>query len=309
MITSLFRKSTLLNYSAVIIGVVVFFFLCQIHGQTTTDVEIGIVKRVLLLIIILASLFIANFIVKKNALSKDSAYMVLFYFILLLFFPQLWSNFNLIVSNFFILLALRRLISLQSPRAPKEKIFDASLWVFVACLFHFWSILYIVLVFIAILFHVARDYRNWFLPFIAFFTIASIFLLMALFFDVTYIQKLLSQTAVNYKINYFVNNYQNLALSIYATIALFFVVSLLLSLSNRPLMLHSSYKKIISAFFIGVVIFVISPYKSNDLLVFTIAPLAMMATSHIEIAQVKWQKEVVLFALIILGIFSFFSQL
>jgi len=75
------------------------------------------------------------------------------------------------------------------------------------------------------------------------------------------------------------------------------------------LMLHSSYKKIISAFFIGVVIFVISPYKSNDLLVFTIAPLAMMATSHIEIAQVKWQKEVVLFALIILGIFSFFSQL
>jgi hypothetical protein len=43
--------------------------------------------------------------------------------------------------------------------------------------------------------------------------------------------------------------------------------------------------------------------------VFTIAPLAMMATSHIEIAQVKWQKEVVLFALIILGIFSFFSQL
>jgi hypothetical protein len=132
---------------------------------------------------------------------------------------------------------------------------------------------------------------------------------MALFFDVTYIQKLLSQTAVNYKINYFVNNYQNLALSIYATIALFFVVSLLLSLSNRPLMLHSSYKKIISAFFIGVVIFVISPYKSNDLLVFTIAPLAMMATSHIEIAQVKWQKEVVLFALIILGIFSFFSQL
>jgi hypothetical protein len=74
-------------------------------------------------------------------------------------------------------------------------------------------------------------------------------------------------------------------------------------------MLHSSYKKIISAFFIGVVIFVISPNKSNDLLVFTIAPLTMMATSHIEIAQVKWQKEVVLFVLIILGIFSFFSQL
>lgn len=309
MITSLFRKSTLLNYSAVIIGVVVFFFLCQIHSETPIDMGIGIIKKGFLLSLILASIFIANFIVKKNALSKDSAYTVLFYFIFLLFFPQLWSNFNLILSNFFILLALRRLISLQSPRAPKEKIFDASLWVFVACLFHFWSIIYIVLVFIAILFHVARDYRNWFLPFIAFFTTAAIFLLMALIFDATYIQQLLSQTVVNYKINYFINNYQNLALSIYATVALFFVASLLLTLSNRPLMLHSSYKKIISAFLIGVVVFVLSPNKSNDLLVFTIAPLAMMATSHIEMAQIKWQKEVVLFGVLLLAIFSFFAQL
>jgi hypothetical protein len=46
------------------------------------------------------------------------------------------------------LLALRRLISLQSMKASKEKIFDASLWVFIASLFHFWSILFIVLIFI-----------------------------------------------------------------------------------------------------------------------------------------------------------------
>ena len=43
---------------------------------------------------------------------------------------------------------------------------------------------------------------------------------------------------------YFTNNYQNLALSLYATIALFFVVSQLLTLTNRPLILHSSYKKV-----------------------------------------------------------------
>lgn len=309
MITSLFRKSTLLNYSLVILGVFIFFFIYQIQHVTGNSSIIILVEKLTLLGIILASVFTVNFIIKKNGLSKDSAYTVLFYFIFLLFFPSIWNNFNLIISNFFILLALRRLISLQSLKAPKEKIFDASLWIFVAATFQFWSILYIILVFIGILFHAARDYRNWLLPFIALFTIAIIFILTALFFDKSWITNLIHQTEVDYKFNYFVNNYQNLALSVYVTIGLFFVISMLLSLSNRPLILHSSYKKIISTFIIGFIVFVVSPNKSNDLLVFTIAPLAMMATSHVEMAQINWQKEVMLFFLILSGFFAFFSQL
>jgi hypothetical protein len=81
--------------------------------------------------------------------------------------------------------------------------------------------------------------------------------------------------------DYFTNNYQNGALSIYATIALFFLVSMFATLSNRPQILHTSFKKII-AFFIRAAVFLISANKSNDLLLFTVAPLAMMATSHIE---------------------------
>ena len=309
MITSLFRKSTVLNYSIVIIGVVIFFFLYQIQSFTDQNSALEFFKKGIVFCTILASVFTVNFIIKKNGLSKDSAYTALFYFILLLFFPSLWNNFALAVSNFFILLALRRLISLQSIKFTKEKLFDASLWIFVASLFHFWSILYILLVFITILFHAARDYRNWILPIIAFFTTTSIFVSLSLFFNKSWIENVISQSVVDYKINYFVNNYQNLALSIYATVALFFLVSMFMSISNRPVILHSSFKKIIWTFIIGIAIFIISPNKSNDLLIFTIAPLAMMATSHIEMAQIKWQKEVVISFLIIAGFFAFFSQL
>jgi hypothetical protein len=309
MITSLFRKSTPLNYSLVVIGVVVFFFLYQIHTISGNNSGGNLIEKFVIFVTLFVSIFTANFIIKKNGLSKDSAYTVLFYFIFLLFFPSLWDNLNLVLSNFFVLLAFRRLVSMQSLKVPKEKIFDASLWIFVATLFHFWSILYILLVFIAILFHVARDYRNWFLPFIAFFTTAFIYLFFALIFNKSWITNLVSQAVVDYKINYFVAISQNLALSIYATIGLFFVFSLVLSMSNRPLILHSSYKKIISAFFIGILVFIVSPNKSNDLLVFTIAPLAMMATCHIEIAQIKWQKEVALAFLILSGFIAFFAQL
>lgn len=309
MITSLFRKSTPLNYALVILLMLVFFFLYQFQETNWTDTVIGIVQKTGLLVLLLASLLITNFIAKKNGLSKDSTYTVFFCFLLLLFSPSVLNNPNIILSNFFVLLALRRLISLQSPKAPKEKIFDASVWIFVASLFHFWSILFIVLVFISILFHVARDYRNWFLPFIAFFTVTILFILFALLFDEDSIAFLLQNRTIDLEISYFTNKYQNIALSIYVAVALFFLASLLLTLSNRPIMLHASYKKIIMAFFIGIAVFLISPNKSNDLLLFTFAPLAVMATSHIETAQVKLQQEIVLSVFIICSFFTFFSQL
>jgi hypothetical protein len=309
MITSVFKKSTPLNYSLVVILMLVFFLIYQFQEVSWMSSGVLLLQKSGILLVLSASIFIANFITKKNGLSKDSSYTIFFYFLLLLFFPSVLDNVNLILANFFILLALRRLISLQSLKASKEKIFDASLWIFVATLFHFWSILFLVLVFISILFHVSRDYRNWLLPFIAFFTIGIVFLLFAAIWDVNVIEFINSNVSTNFNIDYFTNNYQNAALSIYVSVALFFVVSMFLTLSNRPQLLHTSFKKIIASFFIGVIIFLISSNKSNDLLVFTFAPIAIMATSHIEIVQQQMKREIVLAVFIVCSLFAFFSQL
>lgn len=309
MITSVFKKSTLLNFSLVVFLILFFDFIYQIQDLAWSNSAVLVFKKTAIGIVILASGLITNFISKRNGLSKDSAYSILFFLLLLLFFPTLYDNINLVFANFFILLALRRLISLQSQKASKEKIFDASLWIFVAALFHFWCILYLVLVFISIISHVSGDYRNWLLPFIAFFAIGIIFAMYSLAFNADAIGYITNGVETNFSIDYFTNNYQNAALSIYATIALFFVISMLMTLSSRPLLLHASFKKIIIAFLIAVVIYVISAHKSNDLLVFTIAPLAMMATGHIEMPQLKLNQELVLGVLMLCSLFAFFSQL
>ena len=168
MITSIFKKSTPINYSLMGILMILFFFIYQFNSATNIHFLIDFFKKFGLLGILFASLFFSNFIVKKNGLTKDSSYTILFYFIFLLFFPKIFNNINLLLANFFILLSMRRLISLQTLKAPKEKIFDASLWIFVASLFHFWAIIFLVLVYISIIFHVSRDYRNWLIPFVAF---------------------------------------------------------------------------------------------------------------------------------------------
>ncbi|MDI6045533.1 DUF6427 family protein [Flavobacterium yafengii] len=309
MITSVFRKSTPLNFSLVVILMLVFFSIYQFQEVSWANSFFLILKKMGLFCVLLASVFINDFVAKKNGLSKDSTYTIFFYFLFLLFFPSGLDNLNLVLSNFFILLALRRLISLQSLKASKEKIFDASLWIFLAALFHFWSIIFLVLVFISIIFHVSRDYRNWILPFIAFFIVVVLFMIYATIFDLNVIEYILKSVQINFEIDYFTNNYQNGALSIYATVALFFLVSMFATLSNRPQLLHTSFKKIIASFFIGVVIFLISDNKSNDLLLFTFAPLAMMATSHIEIPQEKLNQELVMYVLTACSLFAFFSQL
>ena len=309
MITSVFKKSTPLNFFLVVILILVFFSVYQIQDISWLNSNVLIFEKVGLLLVTIASIFTTNFVSKKNGLSKDSSYPVLFYLLFFLFFPSLWDNANLILANFFVLLALRRLISLHSLKSSKEKIFDASLWIFVASLFQFWCILYIALVFISIMFHVARDYRNWFLPFIAFFTAATMFLLFSITYDLDIVAYINKSVATSLEINYFTNNYQNAALSIYATIALFFVVSMIGTFSSKSLTTHASYKKIIASFFIAVVVYVISPNKSNDLLVFTIVPLSIMATNHIEIPQLKLKQEIVLGVFILCSFFAFFSQL
>ena|SRR6218665_55249 len=309
MITSIFKKSTIVNYSLIGISLLVFFFLYLSNHLEIMDSQSGLLKATSLISLFIASFFLINFIVKKNGLTKDSSYTVLFFLLFIVLFQTVFSDLSLLFSNFFLLLAIRRLISLQTLKAPKEKIFDASIWIFIAALFHFWCILFILLVYISIVFHASRDYRNWLLPFVAFFTTATVFFFASLLFDKSWIDHILAQTHTNFELNYFTNHYQNIALSAYVVIALYFVVSMILSLSNRPMILQASYKKMIFAFFIGVVVFLISPDKNNGMLLFTFMPLAVMCTNNIEYSQNKMYQEIVL-ALVMLGsLFIFFAQL
>lgn len=309
MITSIFSKSRPANYIIITTLLVVCYFLYLQNFPESLQTLEGIGAKLALLLVLIGSLFIINFVTKKNGLSKDNSFAFLFFFSFLILFPTTFGNTDLILSNFFILLALRRLISLQSLLTPKEKIFDASLWIFVASIFHFWSILFILIVFVSILFHVSRDYRNWVLPFIAFFSVGVIGLMYAMIFDHSLIDSVVDSAYIDFNFNYFTNNYQNFALSLYVVIALFFFVTQALSVPSKPLNMQSSYKKIIVAFILGAVVFLISSDKNNSMMIFTFAPVAIMATNQVEAMQINWMKETIVYVIVICSLLTFFSQL
>jgi Family of unknown function (DUF6427) len=309
MITTVFKKSTPINYSLIGILIVIFFLLTQNNLNFVTFSITNWIEKGGNLAVILFSFAAVDFITKRNGLSKDNGYTIFYYLLFLLFFPSVFNNTNLLLANFCLMLSLRRLISLQTLKFSKEKVFDATFWVFVATLFHFWSIIFILLVFISILFHVGRDYRNWVLPFIAFFSVLIGFIFFSLVVDKSLINKFLDSIYISFEFYYFKVIFQNISLSLFVMIAFFFVAALLLTLSNRSLLLNSSYKKILFWFFLGLTIFILSPNKSNDILIFTFAPLAIMASSFVEITQPKWQQEVAFSAVLLCGLICFFTQL
>ena len=309
MITSLFRKSTPLNYSIVILGMIgfagIYFSQAAVEQEDKMPYLFAFVKLVLLF----AAIFTTNFVAKKNAMSKESAYTALFCVLLFAIFPAVFLNLKLLFAQFFVLLSLRRLVSLHTMKSAKEKLFDASLWIFVASLFYFWSILFLVLVYISILFHTARDYRTWFLPALAFVTVSLLYLFAAYFWNPVWIDNLQEHAAYSTHFTFDTQNTSDLLLLIYFSVALFSALAMSIALANRPLLQHSSYKKVLSALVLAFAIFGLAPHKSSEVAVFSISPLAIILTSQIEALSNKWQREVFLVALILGAVVAFVLQL
>ncbi len=312
MIASIFSKSRPFNYILVVVTLVLSFFIYQIQKQnssTASNEIIGWMTKLGILLTLIASLFITNFITKRNGLSKDNSYSALFFVAFLLFIPKVFTDSSIVISGFFVLLAMRRLISMKSLVTPKEKIFDASLWIFIAALFHFWSILFIVIVFVSIVFHVSGDYRNWVLPFIAFFAVGIVFLFFSLLFDKTWIYLIWNQIEVDFTFFYLERSAANAALILYGLFSFVFLIAMLLTLSKRPIIMLASYKKVIYIFLISLLIYVVSPEKNNALLLFSIMPLSILATAYVEISRDNVLKEIIAGSVLACGILLFVFQL
>jgi hypothetical protein len=71
---------------------------------------------------------------------------------------------------------------------------------------------------------VARDYRNWFLPIIAFFAVVTEFFGKCFVFQNQLIRTFIMQSVIDFKNKLFHRIIPNLVLSIYATIGIIFFV-------------------------------------------------------------------------------------
>ncbi len=310
MLASIFSKTKPINYiilTILILLISVLYLFIDQDQLVWTTYEFG--KRTVLLALLMVMMYLSQFIATRNRLVRDNAYVPLLFVSFLMLFPTVLVHSKVIIANYFIMLALRRIFSLHSLKQSKEKMFDTSLWIFVAGLFHFWSVLFLLLLFFAITYFGAKDYRNWFIPIIAFFCVSIFLELYLVITDGSYYDWFWEKCRVSFDFMYFENVYQNIALAVYVPIALLFFVSQAASISSKPFNMQSTYKKILLSFLIGVAIYVISAEKNNGTLIFTFFPLAVLGANYIEDIPQKWRREAIVYSVFGLGVFFYFMQL
>ena len=309
MLASLFSKTRPFNYVLTGFFVISAFFLFQFTREKDFFTSESLVEESAVFLLLIASFILVNFISLRNALTKNDNYAILLFLIFVLMFPGILENWRIVLSNFFLLLALRRLISLRTLNSPKEKIFDASFWIFFSALFHFWSIAYIILVFISIIFHSGKDYKNWLIPFISLFCVWILHIFFSLFFLGEYELHFQEMIQMSFDFTGHKTTYENMALASYVSISVLFFASQILDYQNKPLNMQSSYKQVYFSFLLAIGIYALSKNKTNDMLIYSFATLAILGANMFEKLENNNFKEASIYILFAVGVCLFVLQL
>jgi hypothetical protein len=299
MISSFFGKSKPINSIIVILIVSIIFISIKIKPIFSTLNLPEIAQQFALLLIVILSVFVVDFIVSKNDLTKRNNYALLLFGLFIALIPNSITQSHVLLSNLFILFALRRIISLSSKQNIKKKLFDAAFWIAIASLFYFWAILFFIIVLIALIYYSQNDIKNWIIPFSGLITACII----VVSYNIVMYDYFLPEDFVlpNVSFNFYsLNNLQSI-------IGITLIVSLLIwcslfyikSIKEKTKKLKTSYILIGFSAIIALVVAIISPTKNGSEWIFIFVPLAIIMTNYLERLKEKWFKEILLLLLII----------
>lgn len=309
MIQSIFGKTKPINFIIVLTFLFFFYWLVQIL-MYDNDYDIGqILFQVIVLAVLMFSFFMVNFIVKRNKMTGANSFAILFYVLLMVVFPETLADNYAIGCSFFMLLALRRLISIRSLKDIKLKILDATLWTMAASLCYDWAVLYLFLIIIAIYIYEPKNVRNWLVP------IAGIFV----FFMITYTLSILVGNTeflwehYRFELNLESSRFMDLAKSAKRVIYIILIsitgLYSFLKLSKVGVGKIVTLRLVALSFLIGLVLEVLLSGSEAHPLMLTFFPAVVFLTNYVESIKKPNIKEIILMASIIVPFLVFATDL
>ena len=294
MIASIFSKSKPINFIIVFFITVLAFFMAR-KNLIINDFSVGFIfKQLGMFLLCCLTILVINFIIYKNNLTNKNNYDILLFSLFLLLFYQTTNNTYILFSNFFVLLGLRRLISLHTQKSIKKKLFDAAFWFGIATLFYFWSGLFFILTIISLLLYTDNNIRHWIIPFVGYITVFIIAISVWLITnqDITFSFNLKDFISFDFSIynttNYLIGTTLALSFGIWASI--FYVQNI----KKKKKSLRVSFKIVMLAAVIAFFVIILSPLKTGSEFLFAFAPLAIIITNYLQTIQENWFKEVFL---------------
>lgn len=308
MITSIFNKTRPINYIILFTLLLIFFILYQNVSFITEIGVIGWIVKIGSFLLLTASLFLMHFIYNRNNLVKDNMYGALFSTLFCVLFPQILDSPKIISSLFFLVLAFRRLISLRSKLGVKQKIFDSCIFILLATLFYPLAFLFFGVVFYVIIFQTSFDFRNWLIPFIAFFIIGVIVVLVEMITNSGFVFTTIDSLSLQFNFELLKENkLQFLILIFYFSLLLLFLFSSFITFGSRSVNQHSVYNILYLILILSIVIFAFEPVPNYALISYSFFPVVILGSNMIESIEKLWIKEtfLIIITLLIFILFGF----
>ncbi|WP_339652803.1 DUF6427 family protein [uncultured Maribacter sp.] len=309
MISSIFEKTKPINFIIVLVFLFLFYWSVQFYLLDYTFTDIEIVPSIVVLTILLFSVFVVDFVVKRNKLTGSNSYAILFFTLLFVVFPETLRDSNAVFTSFFLLLAMRRLLSIKSLKNIKLKIFDAGLWICISSVFYEWAILYLVLVFAAIYIYDPKNIRNWLVLLSVGFSFFMILYGILVLIDETSFMKTHYDFAINYDAIFPIKWWSSLKLSLYALLNMVLAFSTFIYLGKAGMGKVIIMRLIALSFIIGLVVnfLVISDNKSAILITFF--PSVVFIVNYLESIKKPKFLELILIASILVPVLVFVTKL
>lgn len=308
MLTSFFGKSKPVNYVLVTAFMSLFFVAHYFKSTNSIESFSEITFQAGMLLIFLLTMLLADFISRKNKLTYNNTYVIVAFGFFITTIPASFLNTQVLIAHFFILLALRRMISLRTQKDIQKKLFDAALWISLASCFYFWSFLFIVFLFGSIVTLVGRNFKNYVIPFVG----------MATIIIFSNVYTLLVQNAFYSPLDWVgvagfdITSYNQFSLLL--PVSVLFTVILWLAghfLFQRKVKSKKNKKKnfqLYSLILIALAIVILTPQKNGSELVFFAMPFAVLTTNYLETKGEKRFKELLLWMWLLLPFAILFIQ-
>jgi len=298
MIANFFSKTKPIS-TLFIVGTLLFIYVVSIIQHSNDELTLSFVsKRGFNFMLLLIILFTINFIIRKNNLVKDNSYSILLFVLLLGMFPFSLLSFKLLIINFILLLAYRRIYSLRTTKETKQKLFDSAFWIGIVTVIYPWCALILILIYGAMFLFDKASIRNMIMPLIGFMTPIIIY--------GTYLYAINDMETLN-KIFQFEYSFFYRAFNAIELIIPLSLISALLLWSIFPTtykinIVNNEFKNswflMILNFIILVLVTIPWVSKNGGELIFLFFPIAVIFTNYLQIIEENWFKEVFLYSLV-----------
>lgn len=300
MLTKFFSTTKPTTIIVVLIYMSLGFFysnIALVEVEYNWQYTIEIIGKWLLYILAMLTL---NFIVQKNELTKKSTYGILLFAALSLVLPPALQNIKILLAGLFILISLRRILSLRSGLQMERKIFDATIWILFASLAVFYSWVFIIVLFLSFAFYGNSNIRYFLIPFIALFGFGVIGYSVLLYMYDSYQNIDISLPMISFDFESYNKFSILISISFIIGTLLWALWSYLKEQNKASASQKGRYGVVLTIFLMSFLFVIITNDKTGAEWYFVIPPVAIIVSNYLDNTESLFFKESLLWFIILL---------